>query len=118
MIANFFIGAGSGLIFSLVTTMLVEYKPERSASLVALNSLGRSLFACVGGTVTQPLLSAIGNGWLFTGLGFIAASCSLVIIANRKRGQRWRESIAADTGGTLKQGATRPRNPRNGDESI
>lgn len=95
MIATFFIGAGSMLIFGMVTTMLTEFVPHKSASVVALNSLGRNMFSCIGGVVAQPLISAIGTGWLFTGLGIIATASSLVIWALRRFGPRWRDSLDA-----------------------
>jgi multidrug resistance protein len=87
MIANFFFGIGSMIIFGCVTTMLTEYvpslvgvgfadlndrfMPRRSSSGVAVNNFIRNIFSCVGGIVAQPLIDAIGDGWLFTGLGII-----------------------------------------------
>lgn len=66
MFGGFFIGATASLIFSLVTTVMVELLPHRSASSVALNSLGRNIFASIGSAIGQPLISAIGNGWALT----------------------------------------------------
>ena len=43
MIANFFYGVGSMLIFAMVTTMLTEFMPQKSSSGVALNNLIREL---------------------------------------------------------------------------
>ena len=74
--------------------MLVEFVPEKSTSLVALNSLGRNLFACIGGIVTQPLIAAIGTGWLFTAVGVIDVAGAFVIFAIRRYGPRWRDSMA------------------------
>lgn len=95
MIANFFFGLGSMLIFSMSTTMLTEFMPKKASSGVAVNNFVRNIFSCVGGVVAQPLLNAIGNGWLFTGLGLIAAASSVVIWAMRKFGPRWRENMDA-----------------------
>ncbi len=82
------------LIFGMVTTMLTEFVPHKAASLVALNSMGRNLLACVGGVSAQPLIDAVGTGWLFTGLAVIATASSSVIWAMRRYGLKWREVLA------------------------
>ena len=94
----FFIGFGTGLIFSLVSTMVTEYIPHRSASMIALNSLGRNLFAIGGGSVAQPLLSALDSGWVYTGLGVIFAASAFIVLTIRKNGQKWRENIDHEIG--------------------
>ncbi|KAI9881485.1 MAG: hypothetical protein M1830_000048 [Pleopsidium flavum] len=96
LIANFFFGIGSMLIFSMSTTMLTEFMPKKASSGVAVNNFVRNIFSCVGGVVAQPLMNTIGNGWLFTGLGVIAGVSSVVIWAMRKFGPRWREKMDAN----------------------
>lgn len=93
MVANFFYGVGSMLIFAMATTMLTEFMPQRSASGVALNNLCRNIFSCVGGIVGAPLISSIGNGWLFTILGLWAFSSASVIWAMKRFGPKWREKL-------------------------
>ncbi|KAA6414029.1 MAG: MFS multidrug resistance transporter [Lasallia pustulata] len=95
LLANFFFGVGSMLIFSASTTMLTEFMPNRASAGVATNNFVRNIFSCVGGIVAQPLLDAIGNGWLFTGLGVIAAASSVAIWAMRRFGPRWRTKMEA-----------------------
>jgi len=95
MIANFFFGVGSMIIFGVATTMLTEFLPKRSSSGVAVNNFIRNIFSCVGGVIAEPLINAIGNGWLFTGLGIICwISAFGVVWAMRKFGPKWR--IAMD----------------------
>lgn len=67
--------------------------PNRASSGVALNNLVRNIFSCTGAIVAEPLISAIGNGWLFTGLGVIAMASSAVIWAMRHYGPRWRVTM-------------------------
>jgi MFS family permease len=93
MIANFFYGIGSMLIFAMVTTMLTEFMPKRASSGVALNNLIRNIFSCVGGIVGAPLIHTIGNGWLFTILGLWAFSSACVIWAMKRFGPQWRERM-------------------------
>jgi MFS family permease len=91
MIANFFFGIGSMLIFALITTMLTEFMPRKASHGIALNNFVRNIFSCVGTIVAEPLILAIGNGWLFTGLGVICTvgGC-LTIWAMKRFGARWR----------------------------
>ncbi|EEP82052.1 conserved hypothetical protein [Uncinocarpus reesii 1704] len=98
IICNFFFGLGSMIIFSMSTTMLTEFMPKRSSSGVAVNNFMRNTVSCVGGIVTAPIISGIGNGWLFTIIGVVAlASCS-VIWAMKKFGPQWRVSMDAKLG--------------------
>ncbi|KAL6705051.1 hypothetical protein ACN47E_007310 [Coniothyrium glycines] len=94
MVANFFFGIGSMLIFALVNTMLTEFMPRRAASGIALNNFMRNIFSFTGAVVAEPVLSAIGNGWLMTILGIwsLATGCA-ALCAMRKWGERWREAM-------------------------
>ena len=78
----------------MATTMLTEFMPRKASSGVAVNNFVRNIFSCVGGVVAQPLIEAIGNGWLFTGLGVLATASSFVVWAMRHHGPHWR--IAMD----------------------
>ena len=91
LIANFFFGVGSMLIFAMATTMLTEFMPKKASNGVAVNNFVRNIFSCVGAIVAQPLIDAIGNGWLFTGVGVIATASSVVVWAMRRFGPQWRK---------------------------
>ncbi|KAI9048757.1 hypothetical protein LZ554_007588 [Drepanopeziza brunnea f. sp. 'monogermtubi'] len=94
MIANFFFGVGSMIIFGVATTMLTEFMPKRSSSGVAVNNFVRNIFSCVGGVVAEPIINAIGNGWVFTGLGVICwLSAFGVVYSMRKFGPKWRVAM-------------------------
>ena len=91
MVANFFFGIGSMLIFAMITTMLTEFMPRKASHGIAVNNFVRNIFSCVGGVVAEPLIVAIGNGWLFTGLGVIAIVSGIGTIWAMKRfGDHWR----------------------------
>jgi MFS family permease len=89
-VANFFFGFGSMLIFNMATTMLTEFMSRKSSSGVALDNFVRNIFSCIGGIVASPLIDAIGNGWLFTGLGLITFFSGTVAWVMRRWGPRWR----------------------------
>lgn len=94
MIANFFFGIGSMLIFAMATTMLTEFMPKKASNGIALNNFVRNIFSCVGSVVAQPLIAAIGNGWLFTGLAVISFVWgSTCIWAMMKFGERMRKGM-------------------------
>lgn len=98
LIANFFFGIGSMLIFAMATTMLTEFMPKKASSGVAANNFVRNIFSCVGAVTAQPLISAIGNGWLFTGVGVITMASSVVVWAMRRFGPRWRVEMDRQLG--------------------
>ncbi|KAK2839362.1 hypothetical protein FQN49_006213 [Arthroderma sp. PD_2] len=90
IVANFFFGLGSMIIFSMSTTMLTEFMPNRSSAGVALNNFMRNIASCIGGVVAAPIIDAIGNGWLFTILGLVSFASCIVIWAMKRFGPRWR----------------------------
>lgn len=91
MLANFFFGLGSMIMFAMATTMLTEFMPKRASNGIAVNNFMRNIFSCVGGIIAAPLIRAIGNGWLCTILGIIALVVGAgVIWAMKKFGERWR----------------------------
>jgi MFS family permease len=91
MIANFFFGVGSMIIFAMATTMLTEFMPRKASNGIALNNFIRNIFSCVGGIVAAPLIDAIGNGWLFTILGLVSLVSGIVVImAMKKYSAKWR----------------------------
>ena len=94
MISNFFFGIGSMLIFALVNTMLTEFMPRRAASGIALNNFVRNICSFTGAVVAEPILSAIGNGWLMTILGIwsVITGCA-ALYAMGRWGEKWREAM-------------------------
>ncbi|KAK3403065.1 major facilitator superfamily domain-containing protein [Sordaria brevicollis] len=93
-IANFFFGCGSMLVFGAVTTMLTEFMPHRSSSGVAVNNFVRNIFSCVGTIVAQPLINAMGIGWLCTMIGLFAwVTGNLAIWMLKRNATQWRESM-------------------------
>lgn len=80
------------LIFGMITTMLTEFMPRRASSGVAINNFVRNTFSCIGAITADPLIGAIGNGWLFTGVGIIALASASVIWAMRRYGPRYENS--------------------------
>ena len=60
-----------------------------------MNNFVRNIFSCVGGVIAQPLIEAIGDGWLFTILGIICwISAFTVVWAMKKFGPKWRAEMS------------------------
>ena len=99
MISNFFFGIGSMLIFALVNTMLTEFMPRRAASGIALNNFVRNILSFMGALVADPLLTAIGNGWLMTILGIwsVVTGCA-ALYAMGRWSEKWRVRMVAELG--------------------
>lgn len=99
MIANFFFGVGSMLIFALVNTMLTEFMPKRAASGIALNNFVRNIFSFTGAVVADPAIKGVGNGWLMTILGLTAFTTGCAALwAMRQWGGRWRVKMVEALG--------------------
>lgn len=78
----------------MATTMLTEFMPNRASTGIAVNNFMRNIFSCVGGIIADPLIKAIGNGWLCTILGLVALVVgAFVIWAMKKYGEKWREEM-------------------------
>lgn len=93
-IASFFFGIGSMLVFGAVTTMLTEFTPKRSSSGVAINNFIRNILSCIGAVVTQPLIDAMGVGWMCTMVGLFAwVTGNAAILALKTWGPRWRVAM-------------------------
>lgn len=74
--------------------MLTEFMPKRSSSGVALNNFVRNMFSCAGAVAAQPVISAIGHGWLFTILGiFTWVTGYLCVWVLKKKAPVWRISM-------------------------
>lgn len=82
-LATFFYSFGMMLVSNVMTTMLTEFVPKRSSTGVAVNNLLRNSLACVALVVADPLINAIGVGWLLTMAAFICWLSGLVLIPMR-----------------------------------
>ncbi|TLS29899.1 hypothetical protein PpBr36_03154 [Pyricularia pennisetigena] len=93
-VASLLFGLSSMLIFSAATTMLTEFMPSKSSSGIAVNNFVRNIFSCVGTVITQPLIDAMGVGWLCTLVGLLALVLSLGSVYSLKRfGPKWRKEM-------------------------
>ncbi|PNP51201.1 hypothetical protein THARTR1_08105 [Trichoderma harzianum] len=93
-IACFFFGLGSMLVLGCVTTMLTEFTPRQASTGIAIITFVRNIFSVVATVVTEPLIDAMGSGWLMTMVGLLAwITGNAAILALRKWGPHWRVNM-------------------------
>lgn len=99
MVANFFFGVGSILIFSLSLTMLTEFMPKRASAGIAINNFVRNICSFTGAVVAEPIIHAIGNGWFMTILGLWSLVTGLLVVwAMGRFAVKWRVRMVAALG--------------------
>lgn len=82
------------LTFALLTTMLTEFMPRCASSGIAINNFVRNIFSFAGALAAEPIINAIGNGWLFTILGLWSLISGLAVIwTMRTQGDKWRQKM-------------------------
>lgn len=94
MVAGLVYGVFGMLLFGAVTTVLTEFTPKRSSSGIALNNFVRNILSCIATVVTQPIIDAMGTGWMCTMVGLFALVTTLgALIALKTQGQKWRVAM-------------------------
>ncbi len=74
--------------------MLTEFTPKRSSSGVAINNFIRNIISCTLAVVTQPLINAMGTGWMCTMIGLFAwVTGNAAILALKHWGPQWRVAM-------------------------
>lgn len=107
VVPNFFFGVATMLIFGAATTMLTEFMPERGSAGVALNNFVRNIFSCLGVVVTQPLLGAMGVGWLCTMVALFALlMCNGCVFLLLRYSPKWRRELDEKRGVTVTRAAS------------
>lgn len=91
IICTFLIGWAATSIQSVVTTMLVDIYPKKSATATAALNLVRCLMGAGGTAAVLPIVNGIGVGWTFTMLaGVMLVGLGLMVVQISK-GVSWRK---------------------------
>lgn len=91
LVGTFIFGFCLMLVFSTTNTYLVDSVSGKSSSAMAVNNLVRSTFSCVGTVVSEPLLQALGGGWLYTMLAILNVLFAVTLCIIHYRGPKLRE---------------------------
>lgn len=93
-VASLVYGAFGMILYGAVTTVLTEFTPNRSSSGIALNNFVRNILSCTAAVVAQPLIDAMGTGWMCTMVALFALVTTLAALAMLKRQRvQWRVSM-------------------------
>lgn len=84
--------------FTPTSVYLVDSKPGRSASAVAINNCIRSITAAIATIFSSQSVEAAGTGILFSILAAINLVNCLTLVAVMIWGKRWREKFEERTG--------------------
>ena len=81
------------LISSVTTTVMTEFVPRKSSNGVAVTNLIRNSLGCGAAIIAEPLIKAIGNGWLFTIAFFICLFSGPILFLMKRNRERWSEKM-------------------------
>jgi multidrug resistance protein len=94
MVASVCYGVFGMILYGAVTTVLTEFTPRRASSGIALNNFVRNILSCIAAVVTQPLIDAMGTGWMCTMIGLFALVTTVAtLIALKTQGPKWRVTM-------------------------
>ncbi|KAJ5658157.1 uncharacterized protein N7484_001806 [Penicillium longicatenatum] len=88
-VANFFFAFGNMMVLSITTVMLTEFVPSQPSTGMALSNLVRNTFGAVACVVVQPLINAIGVGWLLTITAVICLAGAPSLWFLQRNANRW-----------------------------
>lgn len=91
LVGSAIFGFSSMLVIGITLTYLIDILPGKGATGVALNNLVRQIFAAVATFITEPLISAVGVGVLFTIYGGVATVSVLGMLYLKRNGGALRE---------------------------
>ncbi|KAL4801642.1 major facilitator superfamily domain-containing protein [Aspergillus unguis] len=91
LVILFFCGMNVTMAFNTVSTLLVDFYPEKAAAATAANNLCRCLLGAGATAIINPMLSGMGKGWCFTCLGLVMLLGSTPLMAIVRWGPSWRE---------------------------
>lgn len=90
IILLFIIGYTSIHCYSVDLAYLVDSNPGRSSGAVAVNSAFRGFLAFIAAEVSDPILSAVGNGPFQTGWAVLIAFTVVFLWTTAEKGKGWR----------------------------
>lgn len=87
-----YLGCKCTVLHQTYSALIVDVFPETPGRAAASNNITRCTLAAAGVALVDPLVNALGYGWVFTILGlFEAVSCVLAVLTLRRWGGSWRD---------------------------
>lgn len=91
LIGSALFGFASMLIIGITVTYLIDVLPGKGATVVALNNLIRMILAAVATFITEPLITALGTGVLFSIITGVITVFSVFLLCVKRYGPSLRE---------------------------
>jgi MFS family permease len=90
-----YLGCKCTVLHQTYSALIVDIFPNATGTAAASNNITRCTLAAAAVAMLDPLVSAMGYGWVFTLLGLLdAVSCILAVLALRRWGRGWRDGRA------------------------
>ncbi|KJZ71014.1 hypothetical protein HIM_09593 [Hirsutella minnesotensis 3608] len=100
LVATFLTGFGMSWVFIATTAFLSECVPQQAAGAFALGNMLRNPAAAIAAVILPALLSRMGVGWFFTGMGLLdLVVVGSAVIVLRVQGPKWRAKRLAQAKG-------------------
>ncbi|KAK3306824.1 major facilitator superfamily domain-containing protein [Chaetomium strumarium] len=90
-----YLGCKCTVLHQTYSALIVDIFPKATGTAAASNNITRCTLAAAAVAMLDPLVNAMGYGWVFTLLGlFDAVSCILAVLALQRWGRGWRDGRA------------------------
>ncbi|ROV96974.1 hypothetical protein VSDG_04160 [Cytospora chrysosperma] len=93
LVLQFLIGYTNQVLYTSLNTLMVDYHPDRSASVQAANNLVRCELAAVGLAVLDIMIRKMGPGWCFVVFAILHGVTLPVLFLLERRGIAWRKRV-------------------------
>ncbi|AEO68576.1 uncharacterized protein THITE_2118143 [Thermothielavioides terrestris NRRL 8126] len=88
-----YLGCKCTTLHQTYSALIVDIFPDKPGTAAAANNITRCTLAAAAVAIIDPLVRALGYGWVFTLLGvFDAVSCMLAVVVLRRWGRTWRDN--------------------------
>lgn len=92
LILQFYLGAKCTVLLQVYSALLVDIFPEKPGTIAASNNITRCGLSAAVVAALDPLVSAMGRGWLFTMVAFLDGGlCVICVLLLRRWGKHWRD---------------------------
>lgn len=92
LVMQAYLGCKCTVLHQVYSVLVVDVFPNATGTAAASNNITRCALAAAAVAALDPLVSAMGYGWVFTLLGLLdAMSCVLAVLALRRWGRGWRD---------------------------
>ncbi|KAI0132590.1 putative MFS transporter [Xylariales sp. AK1849] len=92
LVLQLLIGFSNQVLYTSLNTLLIDYRPDQSASAQAVNNLVRCEPAAAGLAVLGIMLGRLGSGWCFVIFAALHCATFPMLCLLERRGLRWRQA--------------------------